>query len=438
MMDILIKAAQFFLCLSLLVGIHELGHFLMARLFKIRVDKFYIFFNPWFSLFKWKRGKTEYGIGWLPLGGYVKIAGMVDESMDTAQMAAPAEPDEFRSKPAWQRLCVMVAGVVMNLIMAVAIFIGISYTWGEQYMPNSEMEWGYNFNEGGESLGFVDGDVLLNYEGEEISDVNIFFSSLLTADGNRTVTVERAGTQVDIAIPLAKIVAMRDTKSYEGMLEPVFPFIVEQPTSDASKSLLKKGDQIVSLNGEEMIDFSLYGDKLITLACTEAELGIIRDGELLNVTLPISADGKIGVTVSNPFEVVTKKYTFLEAIPAGFRKVGEVSSAYWGQLKAMVNPETKLYKEVGGFIAIGSVFAPEWNWLDFWAKAGLLSIMLAIMNMLPIPGLDGGHTLFTLWEIVTRRKPGEKFMEIVQTIGMVLLLGLALYANGSDIVKLFN
>ena len=437
-MDILIKMAQFFLCLSLLVGIHELGHFMVARLFKMRVDKFYIFFNPWFSLFKWKRGKTEYGIGWLPLGGYVKIAGMVDESMDTEQMAAPAKPDEFRAKPAWQRLCVMVAGVVMNLIMAVAIFIGISYTWGEQYIPNSEMEWGYNFNESGEKLGFKDGDRLISYEGEEINDVNTFFSSLLTSDGDRTITVERSGAEVDIIIPLDEIVAMREAKGYEGLLEPVLPFIVEQATSEAGQRLLKKGDQIVSLNGEEMIDFSLYADKLSSLAGTECEFGIMREGELQSVTLPISDEGKIGVTVSNPFEYVSKKYTFIESIPAGFNKVGEVSSAYWGQLKAMVNPETKLYKEVGGFIAIGSVFAPEWNWLDFWAKAGLLSIMLAIMNMLPIPGLDGGHTLFTLWEIITRRKPGEKFMEIVQTIGMVLLLALALYANGSDIVKLFN
>ncbi len=437
-MDILIKAAQFFLCLSLLVGIHELGHFLMARLFKIRVDKFYIFFNPWFSLFKWKRGNTEYGIGWVPLGGYVKIAGMVDESMDTEQMAAPAEPDEFRSKPAWQRLCVMVAGVVMNLILAVAIFIGISYTWGEQYMPNSEMEWGYNFNEGGESLGFEDGDILLSYEGEPINEVNSFFSSLIVADGSRRVTVERQGAKIDIEIPLEKVVAMRESKSYEGMLEPIMPFIVEEATSDASKKLLKNGDQIVSINGEKMIDFSLYADKLSALAGGETEFGIMREGELQSVTLPISDDGKIGVMITNPFEYSSKSYTFLEAIPAGFRKVGEVSSAYWNQLKAMVKPETKLYKEVGGFIAIGSVFAPEWNWLDFWAKAGLLSIMLAIMNMLPIPGLDGGHTLFTLWEMITRRKPGEKFMERVQTIGMILLLSLALYANGSDIVRLFN
>ncbi len=436
-MEILIKAAQFFLCLSLLVGIHEFGHFIMARIFKIRVEKFYIFFDPWFSLFKWKRGETEYGVGWLPLGGYVKIAGMIDESMDKEQMEQPVQPDEFRAKPAWQRLCVMVAGVVMNLILAAVIYIAISYTWGESYISNSEVEWGYNFNEAAEALGFVDGDKFISLDGKPIDNIASVVPELLITDSERVVRVERAGEIIDINLSLDELVALRESKGYVGMFTPIMPFIIEEAQSESSAALLRQGDQIIGIGGESIIDFELYAPKLEALANQTAELTVLRDGESLLLSLPISAEGKIGVMPQNPFEVSYTHYTFWQAIPAGIRRAGNEIASYWNQLKMIVNPDTKLYKEVGGFIAIGSIFAPEWNWLDFWTKAGLLSIMLAVMNILPIPGLDGGHSLFTLWEMITGRKPGDKFMERVQTVGMILLIALLLYANGNDIVRLF-
>ncbi len=243
---------------------------------------------------------------------------------------------------------------------------------------------------------------------------------------------------MDITISLDELVAFRESKGYVGMFTPIMPFIVDSTTSESSSALLRKGDQIVSINGEQIVDFECYTLRLEALAGGEATLDILRGGELMTATLPISAEGKIGVMPQNPFELSTTHYTFWQAIPAGIRRAGNELSAYWNQLKMIVNPDTKLYKEVGGFIAIGSIFAPEWNWLDFWSKAALISIMLAVLNILPIPGLDGGHSLFTLWEMITGRKPSDKFMERVQTVGMLLLIALALYANGNDILRLFT
>ncbi len=437
-MDILIKAVQFFLCFTILVGIHEFGHFIVARLFKIRVEKFYIFFDPWFSLFKWKRGDTEYGIGWLPLGGYVKIAGMIDESMDKEQMAQPAKEDEFRAKPAWQRILVMIAGVVMNVILAICIYIGVSYTWGDSYLSNSEAKWGYNFNESAEALGLVDGDKLISIDGVEIDNIASVIPTLLITDSDRTVLLERAGEQMELTLRFEELVEMRQAGGYVGFMEPVMPFIVDSVTSDSARELLAQGDQIVGVNSTEIFDFTQYAPILEQFKEQSVTLDIMRAGETISLEVPIDAQGHIGVIAATPFTLSTKSYTLLEAIPAGFRKAGEQASSYWGQLKMMVNPETKLYKEVGGFIAIGKIFTSQWNWLDFWLKTAFLSIMLAIMNILPIPGLDGGHTLFTLWELVTGHKPGDKFLEYAQTVGMVLLIALLIYANGSDIVRLFK
>ncbi|MFR9503900.1 MAG: RIP metalloprotease RseP [Rikenellaceae bacterium] len=437
-MDILIKAIQFFLCFTILIGIHEFGHFIMARIFKIRVEKFYIFFDPWFSLFKWKRGDTEYGVGWLPLGGYVKIAGMIDESMDKDQMNQPIQQDEFRAKPAWQRLLVMIAGVVMNIILAVCIYIGISYTWGDSYFSNSEAKWGYNFNESAESFGLRDGDKLISIDGEAIDNIAEVIPSLLITDQDRVLRVDRNGKQIDINLSLTELVAMRQEGGYVGFFEPIVPFIIDSTYSDSAAALLLKGDQIVGLEQQQEIDFNRYNSYFTEHKGEDVALTILRADSLLEITLPINAEGKIGVMESAPFVLSTKKYTFIESIPAGFSKAGDMISSYWNQLKLMTNPETKLYKEVGGFIAIANIFASDWNWMDFWLKTALLSIMLAIMNILPIPGLDGGHTLFTLWEMVTGHKPGDKFLEVVQTIGMVLLLSLLIYANGSDILRLFK
>ncbi len=437
-MDILIKVAQLFLSFTILVGIHECGHFFMAKLFKIRVEKFYIFFDPWFSIFKWKKGETEYGIGWLPLGGYIKIAGMIDESMDKEQMAQPPREDDFRSKPAWQRLLVMIAGVVMNIVLAVVIYIGVSYTWGDSYFPNEEARWGYNFNEAGETLGFRDGDKIISIDGNEIDNIAEIVPALLLTDDQRVVKVEREGDIVDLTLSLQSLIDMRNAEGHIGLLTPVMPFIIDSLVSDSSRELLLSGDQIVGVNSTSLLDFNRYKEILSEYKNSTIDLSVLRADSIFTASLPVDENGAIGVTVENPFTLRYTDYTLLEAIPAGFTKAGNMISSYWGQLKLMVKPETELYKEVGGFIAIGNVFSSEWNWLDFWLKTALLSVMLAIMNILPIPGLDGGHTLFTLWEIITRRQPSEKFLEVAQTIGMILLISLLLYANGSDIVRLFT
>ena len=437
-MEILIKVLQLFLCFTILVGIHEAGHFFMARLFKIRVEKFYIFFDPWFSLFKFKRNGTEYGIGWLPLGGYVKIAGMIDESMDKEQMAQPMKPDEFRAKPAWQRLLVMVAGVVMNMILAIVIYSGISYVWGDSYFANSEAKWGYTFNDAGKELGFVDGDKFIAIEGEEIDNIQTILNDLLITEGDRRVTIERDGQVMDINIPLADLILMRQNKGYEGLFTPREPFIVDsvilQSTALAG---LMKGDEIIAINQTVDASYVNYTATIKASAGDTLSVNALRGGEVVNLLIPVSSEGAIGVLALNPFKLHTQHYTLLESIPAGLKRAQNTIISYWEQLKLIVQPKTKMYEELGGFIAIGSLFPGSWNWLDFWNKTAFLSIILAIMNILPIPGLDGGHTVFTLWEVITGRKVNDKVLEIAQYVGLLILFSLLLYANGNDIYRFF-
>ena len=437
-MEILIKVLQLFLCFTILVGIHEAGHFFMARLFKIRVEKFYIFFDPWFSLFKFKRNGTEYGIGWLPLGGYVKIAGMIDESMDKEQMAQPMKPDEFRAKPAWQRLLVMVAGVVMNMILAIVIYSGISYVWGDSYFANSEAKWGYTFNDAGKELGFVDGDKFVAIAGEEIDNINTILNDLLITEGDRRVTIERDGQVMDINIPLADLILMRQNKGYEGLFTPREPYIVDsvilQSTALAG---LMKGDEIIAINQTVDASYVNYTATIKASAGDTLSVNALRGGEVVNLLIPVSSEGAIGVLALNPFKLHTQHYTLLESIPAGLKRAQNTIISYWEQLKLIVQPKTKMYEELGGFIAIGSLFPGSWNWLDFWNKTAFLSIILAIMNILPIPGLDGGHTVFTLWEVITGRKVNDKVLEIAQYVGLLILFSLLLYANGNDIYRFF-
>ena len=433
-MEIIIKILQFFLCFTLLVGIHEFGHFIVARMFKIRVEKFYIFFDPWFSLFKFKRGETEYGLGWLPLGGYCKIGGMIDESMDTEQMNEEARPDDFRSKPAWQRLLVMLAGVFMNIVIAITIYSGISWVYGESYFSNEAAKWGYNFNEEGHKLGFRDGDRIVSIDGQKIDNYTMILNDLLITDHDRKVEILRDGKSETLNLELDDLITMRQNKGYETLLTVRLPFIVDSVVSPTSHPL-RRGDEIVRINALRGADFATSKNYLKTLAGTDAELGVLRGADSLSLTLPVSEEGTLGVLIANPFPLRTEQFTFLESIPAGFRKTADITKEYWNQLKLIVQPETKLYEEVGGFIAIGSVFAPQWNWHDFWLKTAFLSIILAVMNLLPIPGLDGGHAMFTLWEVITGRKVNERVLEIAQYIGMFLLLFLLLYANGNDIYK---
>ena len=437
-MDILIKALQFFLCFTILVGIHELGHFIMARVFRIRVEKFYIFFDPWFSLFKFRRGNTEYGMGWLPLGGYVKIAGMIDESMDKEQMKQPVKPDEFRAKPAWQRFLVMIAGVVMNVLLAIVIYCGICYVWGDSYLSNEDARWGYNFNEAGHRMGFRDGDRFVSLDGEPVDNIQTLLNGLLITKGDREVVVERDGEQVTLTLPLQELIDMRREKAYEDLFTLRHPFLVDSVVVPGA-SALRHGDEIVAMEDSTGLEFPGYQALLKSHAGGEVRLAVKRAGcdSLLHFTLPVTAEGKLGVLALAPYTLRTQEYTFWESIPAGFRKAGRMLSSYWEQLKLIVQPKTKLYEELGGFIAIGSIFPGSWNWEGFWLTTAFLSIMLAVMNILPIPGLDGGHAIFTFWEMLTGRKVSERVLETAQYVGLIIILALVLYANGNDIYRFF-
>lgn len=437
-MEILIKVVQLFMSLSLLVAIHEFGHFIVARIFGIRVEKFYIFFDPWFSLFKFKRGDTEYGLGWIPLGGYVKIAGMIDESMDTEQMKQPEQPWEFRAKPAWQRFLVMIAGVVMNLLLAFMIYCGISYTWGSSYLANDDVKWGYNFNATAEQMGFVDGDKIISIEGESIDNVNEILNALVISDGDRTVVVEREGLQQQFTIPYQQLVDMRNNEEFKDLYSPIVPMIVgEVQAESALKAGLMAGDQIVGVGGTEAIEAERVMELLGEWKGQSTTLDIIRLGGKMQITVPVNEEGKVGFQIGQPFELRTRHYSLLGSIPAGARLTIKQLKGYWQQLKMIVKPKTEMYKSLGGFISIGSIFPGEWNWLSFWNTTAFLSIILAVMNIIPIPGLDGGHSLFTLWEMITRRKPSDKFLEIAQYVGLFILLILLVYANGNDIYRFF-
>lgn len=448
---ILIKVIQFFVSLSLLVMIHEFGHYIAARIFKIRVEKFYIFFNPWFTLYKRKIGETEYGVGWLPLGGYVSLAGMIDESMNTEQMKLPPQPWEFRTKPAWQRLIVMVAGVFMNVVLAMIIYSGMLFTWGERYLHNDSAVHGYAFSDAGKALGFKDRDRILSIDGEKIGDAQEIGYNLLIADEDRTVELVRDRDTIRMDIPLAKLVAMRESGNYKGMYSPIVsPLIVEKPTFDSAvEAGYQRGDQIVAVGEKRLYSGELIRTELMEHKGKSVDITVLRyEADSLGkmaateVVIPTAIDdkGRIGVELQ-PVEDVKpthKEYGFFESIPAGIKMAGQEIASYWEQLKMIVNPDTKLYKEVGGFLSIGGVFPDTWDWRDFWRITALISIMLAVMNLLPIPGLDGGHALFTLWELITRRKPSDKFMEIMQWIGLFILFALLIYANGNDIIKLFS
>ena len=439
-MEIVIKVLQFFMSLSLLVAIHEFGHFIMARVFKIRVEKFYIFFDPWFSLFKWKRGETEYGVGWLPLGGYVKIAGMIDESMDLEQMQAPVQPYEFRAKPAWQRFMVMIAGVVMNILLAMMIYTGIRYAYGESYMANEDVKWGYVFNESAERMGFRDGDKFVSIDGEAIDDVSEVRSKLLLTKEDRHVVVDRAGEQVAFTIPFEQMLEMRRNREYEDLYALRLPFFIDSLASaSAIDAGLQVGDQVVALNGEETIGVQEITDKLQQHKSDTVTLTVLRSGVANELVVPINEEGKMGVMFKGDvFQPRTRTFTFFEAIPAGVGLAFDTVADYWQQLKLIFQPKTKMYEELGGFIAIGNIFPSEWNWLQFWTMTAFLSVILAVMNILPIPGLDGGHALFTLWEMITGRKPSDKFLEVMQYIGFAILFALLIYANGNDIYRLFT
>ena len=439
----LIRALQLILSLSLLVIIHEGGHFFFARLFKIRVEKFYIFFDPWFSLFKYKpkNSDTEYGVGWLPLGGYCKISGMIDESMDTEQMKQPAQSWEFRSKPAWQRLLVMVGGVLMNFLLALFIYSMILFTWGDHYTALSDMTMGMKFNEHAQKIGFRDGDILKSADGKELTRFNMdMIRSIVEA---REVTVLRQGEEKKILLPELSLL---DVAKEDPMFVDVFyPNVVDSvlPGGGFAKVGIQKGDSLVAFNGKEMTSWNEFLDNMAELKVkaelekkTSAAFTLVYSRAGVRDTVDVQTDDKFKVAVIGglvDYKQRTLSYGFFESFPAGVALGVNTLKGYVNDMKYVFTKEGA--KSVGGFATIGSIFPKVWDWQRFWEMTAFLSIILAFMNILPIPALDGGHVLFLLYEIIARRKPSDKFLEYAQMVGMFLLFGLLIWANFNDVLR---
>lgn len=439
----LIRALQLVLSLSLLVIIHEGGHFFFARLFKIRVEKFYIFFDPWFSLFKFKpkNSETEYGIGWLPLGGYCKISGMIDESMDTEQMKQPPQPWEFRSKPAWQRLLVMIGGVLMNFLLALFIYSMILFTWGDQYIALKDMSYGMKFNETAREIGFRDGDILVSADGKELTRYNVdMLRSLAEA---REVVVLRDGKEEQILMP--EISLLEIAKEDPPFVDMLIPNVVDSVLADGgfAKAGLQKGDSLIAFNGTPLHSWNEFTEQLGELRLrseveqkSSASFSLVYSRAGVRDTVNVTTDDQFKVLAysMNPgYQPTRLTYGFFESFPAGVALGINTLKGYVNDMKYVFTKEGA--KSVGGFGTIGSIFPKVWDWQRFWSMTAFLSIILAFMNILPIPALDGGHVLFLLYELVARRKPSDKFLEYAQMIGMFLLFGLLIWANFNDILR---
>lgn len=442
----MIRALQLIMSLSLLVIVHEGGHFLFARLFKVRVEKFYIFFDPWFSLFKFKpkNSYTEYGVGWIPLGGYVKIAGMIDESMDTEQMKQPAKSWEFRSKPAGQRLLIMVGGVLFNFLLALFIYSMILFKWGDSYIPLNEMKYGMEFNERAEKMGFRDGDILLSADGEPLERFGMDMLRKMAESGE--VTVLRDGQEVKIAVPEGTSL-LEISKDNPIFVNVRIPAVIDSiaPGRGAAAAGLQAGDRVVAMNGQAVSSWGEIAhvlDGLKKAAPSDSadahrvELVYMRGEVADTVALMTDADYMMGVTYSTPYALYNPKqieYGFFESFPAGVTLGVNTLKGYVNDMKYVFTKEGA--NSLGGFGTIGSIFPTEWDWHRFWSMTAFLSIILAFMNILPIPALDGGHVLFLLYEIIARRKPSDKFMERAQLVGMVILFSLLIWANFNDILR---
>jgi regulator of sigma E protease len=443
-MELVIKLSQFLLSLSLLIILHELGHFIPAKLFKTRVEKFYLFFDVKFSLLKKKIGETEYGIGWLPLGGYVKISGMIDESMDKAQMALPPQPWEFRSKPAWQRLIIMLGGVTVNFILAFIIYIGMAYAYGDMYLNNSELKDGIAVTSSvGEELGFKTGDKIIAVDGEKIAHFDDIPMRLLFS---KSALINRDGKELTLNFPvdlIDKVLKGDRKRPFIGLREPLMIGAVMDSSAN-SKVFLPK-DRIQSVNGVP----TKYSDQVIEMLNTNknksVDIIVIRNEKPVAVKAQINQEGKLGIGMASLgvksleklgyYQFSKLEYGFFESFSVGIEKGKNQLIGYGAQLKAIFNPSTGAYKGVGGFKAIFDIFPSTWSWEVFWNITALLSIMLGVMNLLPIPALDGGHVLFLVYEMVSGKKPSDKFLENAQMVGFFLLISLLLFANGNDIYK---
>ncbi len=443
-MGIVIQILQLLLSLSILIILHEGGHFIFARLFGTRVEKFYLFFNPWFSLFKVKKGETEYGLGWLPLGGYVKISGMIDESMDKKAMKEPPRPYEFRSKPAWQRLLIMLGGVLVNLVLGFLIYSAVLFTWGEKYLPADNLKDGVWVTD---SLlrenGLKNGDKIVSVNGKKMERFSDIPAELIKGG---TVTVERNGQQKQVELPKDLPGKLAENES-RMLLYPRVPFYIrEVPDSSINaKSGLAKNDHVIAIAGEEVKYYDQVKQALAQHKGKTISLRVERDDEVEELQVAINEEGymEVGITILPPndlerlgyYEYESRKFGFLESVPAGFNKALDKLVMYVDQFMLILKPNTGAYKGLGGFGTITSLFPQEWNWQAFWELTAFLSIILAFMNILPIPALDGGHVMFLMYELIAGRKPSEKFMEYAQMIGMVLLITLLLYANGMDVLR---
>jgi len=437
-MDIVIQITQFIMSLSLLIILHELGHFIPAKIFKTKVEKFYLFFDWPFSLIKKKFGETEYGIGLLPLGGYVKIAGMIDESMDKEQLKKEAEDWEFRSKPTWQRLIIMIGGVTVNFILAILIYIAVMWVWGKEYLPAENAIYGVHLADEsieGENL-FMEGDLILDVHGIKpttLSDA----SSLILIDGYRDVHVKRNGEKKLISLPSDfDQTVLANVKG--PLFQPLIPTCINdvEAGSGAAEAKLQEGDSLVDINGEKTIYFQHFTEVLQKHKSSSIKLGFYRDGEYLSVAVEVSENGTLGFHSKTPDTYLTyktEKFGFFESIPEGLNLGVETLGKYVKSMGLLFSPEGA--KQLGGFGSIGKIFPDEWNWQIFWLNTAFLSIILAFMNILPIPALDGGHVMFLIYEMIAGKAPSDKFLTRAQVIGMVLLLSLLLYANGMDIYR---
>ena len=434
-MIVLMKILQVLLALSILILIHELGHFVFAKMFRIRVEKFYLFFDAGFALFKFKpkNSDTEYGIGWLPLGGYCKISGMIDESLDTEALKSEPKPWEFRSKPAWQRLLVMSGGVLFNFIFAIIVYIGIMAGWGESYISNEENS--IYVNELAYEMGFRNGDRILKFDDYTPERFEMLQADMARQTA-RKATVLRDGDTVNIYLDQNRI---GDVLNTPGMFDLAIPFVIDTvpPSSPNHDAGLSGGDRITAIAGHP-IEF-LQDSRSLLADCKgrTIDITVVRDVDTLQVPVQVDTAGRLGIYTSIP-GVKTREYSVLSAVPAGIRHTFSTIGGYVQDLKLIFTPSTEAYKSVGSFIAMGQIFPEAWDWYRFLNILALLSIMLGVMNLIPIPALDGGHIVFTLYEMITGKKPSDKFLTAAQMVGMVLLLGLMILAFGNDIGRLIR
>jgi regulator of sigma E protease len=446
-MDILIKIGQLILALSILIILHEFGHFLFAKLFKTRVEKFYLFFNPWFSIFKIKRGETEYGLGWLPLGGYVKISGMIDESMDTEQLKQPPQAYEFRSKPAWQRLFIMLGGVLVNAILAFLIYSFVLFTWGQKYLPTRNVTDGiWILDSIMYDAGLRNGDKIISINDktpEDFADVSIEMIY-----GGK-VLLNRSGRDTIIDWPKDFIGRLVDnnTRKKGPLIYPRNPFIISDilDSSPNKNSGLEKKDRVVEINNKSIKYFDEFIAMADSLKGQKVPFTVLRDGKEIKLILSIDTLGKIGVSTAilsfdqleklGYYKFVSKKFSFFQSIPAGFHRAKETLQSYIRQVGLIFHFHNRAWKGVGGIGSIGGLFPPTWDWQSFWEITAWLSIMLAFINVLPIPALDGGHVAFLAFEMITRRKPSDKFLEYAQYVGMAIVLFLIVFSNGNDLYR---